>query len=51
MQKAIHLLQLQVVHERLGLTEPNTALTLLFERLGLELKDEEVINEPDYMGF
>lgn len=51
MQKAIHLLQLQVVHERLGLTEPNTALTLIFERLGLELKDEEVINEPDYMGF
>ena len=50
MQKAIHLLQLQVAHERLGLTEPSVPLTMLFERLDLELVDE-VKKEPDYIGF
>ena len=50
MQKAIRVLQLQVAHERLGLDEPNTALTVLFERLDLELV-EDIQTEPDYMGF
>ena len=50
MRKALHLLQLQVAHERLGLTEPNVPLTMLFERLNLELVDE-VKTEPDYIGF
>lgn len=50
MQKALHLLQLQVAHEWLGLTEPSVPLTMLFERLDLELIDE-VKTEPDYIGF
>lgn len=50
MQKAIRVLQLQVAHERLGLTEPNTALAVLFEKLDLELV-EDIQTEPDYMGF
>ena len=50
MQKALHLLQLQVAHEWLGLTEPSVPLTMLFERLDLELVDE-VKTEPDYIGF
>ena len=50
MQKALHLLQLQVAHERLGLTEPSVPLTMLFERLNLELIDD-VKTEPDYIGF
>ena len=50
MRKALHLLQLQVAHERLGLTEPSAPLTMLFERLDLELVDD-VKKEPDYIGF
>ena len=50
MRKAIRVLQLQVAHERLGLTEPNTALAMLFEKLDLELV-EDIQTEPDYMGF
>lgn len=50
MQKALRLLQLQVAHEWLGLTEPSVPLTILFERLDLELIDD-VKKEPDYIGF
>lgn len=50
MQKALHVLQLQVAHEWLGLTEPSVPLTMLFERLDLELIDN-VKKEPDYIGF
>lgn len=51
-KKAFRLLQLQVAHERLGLTEPSVPLTILFERLHLELADvKEEIADPDYIGF
>lgn len=50
MKAAIRTLTIQVVHERLGLTEPNEALILLFDRLDLKLEEEE-ITEPDYIGF
>ena len=51
-KKAFRLLQLQVAHERLGLTEPSIPLTILFERLHLELADvKEEIADPDYIGF
>ena len=51
-EKLIRCLQLQVAHERLGLTEPSIPLTILFERLHLELADvKEEIADPDYIGF
>ena len=51
-EKLIRCLQLQVAHERLGLTEPSIPLTILFERLQLELADvKEEIADPDYIGF
>ena len=51
-EKLIRCLQLQVAHERLGLTEPSVPLTILFERLHLELADvKEEIADPDYIGF
>lgn len=50
MDSAIRTLEIQVAHERLGLTEPNEALILLFDRLDLHLQDE-TITEPDYIGF
>ena len=50
MDSAIRTLEIQVAHERLGLTEPNEALILLFDRLDLHMQDE-TITEPDYIGF
>ena len=51
-EKLIRCLQFQVAHERLGLTEPSIPLTILFERLHLELADvKEEIADPDYIGF
>lgn len=45
------LMEVEIVEKALGYEEPNEALRLLFFKLDLQIRMDEVIDEPDYIGF